>query len=76
MVVKFDFNCPKCGLLVEYDMMFVGTPKNSTDQICKCPQCKTIILYKHINLQPRKKGKIQKCLFTYLNAKTAKKKQK
>ncbi len=74
--MKFNFNCPKCGLLVEYDMVFLGAAKDSHSEICKCPQCKTIILYSHINLQPKKKGKVQKCPSIYLSAKNAKKIQK
>jgi hypothetical protein len=46
----YKFKCPKCSLFVEYNMFLGDSAKNSTTQVCKCPQCKTIITYGDINL--------------------------
>jgi len=55
--MEFNFNCPKCGTLIKYNMSMGFSAKNSDSQICKCPMCKNIITYANINLQPKKKGK-------------------
>lgn len=62
MVVEFNFNCPKCGTLIKYDISMGSFAKSSDTQICKCPECKTVVNYSNINLQPKKKGKNGKIL--------------
>ena len=57
--MEFNFNCPKCGTLIKYNMSMGTSAKDSDTQICKCPMCKNTIFYHNINLnlQIKKKGK-------------------
>lgn len=74
----FNFKCPKCDTLITYNMSMGNSAKMRDSQVCKCPnkKCNNIIVYNDIDLSPPKKGKPEKCLFTYLNAQSAKKTQK
>lgn len=76
VVATYTFKCPKCSIPVEYDMSMGNSAKMKDAQICRCPECKTVITYNDIDLTLRKKGKPQKCLFTYLSAKNVEKTQK